>query len=123
MATAIGATLPLLRSPSIIPRLSVPTLAQTTRTWSVYSKQLALPLWSGLSFAIPAIRFGIPALLGDIWESILRAVPKKKVTHSKRRSRLLAGKALQDVMSICKCPACGQPKRRHVVCPHCASGA
>lgn len=123
MATAIGATLPLLRSSTIIPRLSASTFFQTSRPWSLESRQLALPLWSGLAAALPAIRFGIPALLGDIWESILRAVPKKKTTHSKKRSRLLAGKALQDVTAICKCPACGQPKRRHVVCPHCAAGS
>ncbi|KAH6695158.1 ribosomal L32p family protein [Plectosphaerella plurivora] len=120
MATAIGATLPL-RTPSILPRLSAPTLLRSSRTWSLFSRQVSFPLWPSLSFAYPAVHLNIPAWLGDIWEGILKAVPKKKTTHSKMRSRQMAGKALQDVLSICKCPGCGQPKRRHVVCPHCAS--
>jgi ribosomal protein L32 len=31
----------------------------------------------------------------------------------------MAGKALKDVTSLCKCPACGQTKRMHYLCPHC----
>lgn len=69
--------------------------------------------------ALPAIHLNLPGLLGDIWESILRAVPKKKTTHARKRNRQMAGKALKDVTSLAKCPGCGQVKRQHVLCPHC----
>ncbi|KAK0707003.1 hypothetical protein B0T26DRAFT_621885, partial [Lasiosphaeria miniovina] len=61
----------------------------------------------------------IPSLLEDIWESVLRAVPKKKTSHMKKRHRQMAGKALKDVTALCKCPACGQIKRMHYLCPSC----
>jgi ribosomal protein L32 len=32
----------------------------------------------------------------------------------------MAGKALKDVTSLCKCPACGELKRMHFLCPHCS---
>lgn len=32
----------------------------------------------------------------------------------------MAGKALKDVNSLCKCPACGEIKRMHYLCPNCA---
>jgi ribosomal protein L32 len=32
----------------------------------------------------------------------------------------MAGKALKDVNSLCKCPACGEVKRMHYLCPNCA---
>ncbi|CRJ80677.1 hypothetical protein BN1708_000338 [Verticillium longisporum] len=83
---------------SLLPRFSAAAMLSSSRTWTMFAQQVTQP---------------------GIWEGILRAVPKKKTTHSKKRSRLMAGKALQDVTSICKCPGCGQPKRKHVVCPHC----
>ncbi|KAJ5855741.1 uncharacterized protein N7529_009685 [Penicillium soppii] len=66
-----------------------------------------------------AISLNIPGLLSDIWESVLRAVPKKKTSHMKKRHRFMAGKALKDVKSLNKCPGCGQLKRAHLLCPHC----
>ncbi|OAL36915.1 hypothetical protein AYO20_03684 [Fonsecaea nubica] len=48
------------------------------------------------SVAIPSIATSIPGFLSDIWEGILRAVPKKKTSHMKKRHRQLAGKALKD---------------------------
>ncbi|KAH6851087.1 WD40-repeat-containing domain protein [Chaetomium sp. MPI-CAGE-AT-0009] len=41
----------------------------------------------------------------------------------KKRHRQMAGKALKDVNSLCKCPACGELKRMHYLCPHCAKSA
>ncbi|KAL2171823.1 hypothetical protein VTG60DRAFT_1520 [Thermothelomyces hinnuleus] len=38
----------------------------------------------------------------------------------KKRHRQMAGKALKDVTSLCKCPACGEVKRMHYLCPNCA---
>ncbi|KAF9874496.1 meiotic recombination protein ski8 [Colletotrichum karsti] len=105
----------------ILPQISAPVISQSTRIFSLYTRQLIRPMLPTLSAALPAVHLSIPAWLGDIWESILRAVPKKKTSHSKKRHRQMAGKALQDVKSLCKCPACGQTKRQHVVCPHCMS--
>ena len=34
----------------------------------------------------------------------------------------MAGKALKDVNSLCKCPACGSLKRMHHLCPYCMKG-
>ncbi|KAG8624675.1 hypothetical protein KVT40_007742 [Elsinoe batatas] len=61
----------------------------------------------------------IPWSLSDIWESVLRAVPKKKTTHSKKRSRQMAGKALQDVTALNTCSGCGRAKRAHTLCVYC----
>ncbi|KAJ4514286.1 Ski complex subunit Rec14 [Exophiala dermatitidis] len=86
----------------------------------------ALRIWSSRSLlsssiAIPAITVNIPGLLSDIWEGILNAVPKKKTSHSKKRHRQLAGKALKDVKAINECPGCGRPKRAHNLCPYCVA--
>ncbi|KAL8849961.1 MAG: hypothetical protein Q9221_005067 [Calogaya cf. arnoldii] len=67
-----------------------------------------------------ALRLGaIPSFLSDLWDSLLRAVPKKKTSHRKKRQRFLAGKALKDVTSLNKCSACGNVKRAHLLCPYC----
>ena len=89
----------------------------------LYSRQLSHPLIPSLAFAIPsAIHLNVPGLLQGIWESILRAVPKKKTSHMKQRSRRMAGKALKDVTALNKCSACGQVKRAHLLCPYCVKG-
>ena len=80
-----------------------------------------LSFLSTASYALP-ISITIPPLLADLWESVLRAVPKKKTSHMKKRHRQMAGKALKDVQSLNKCPGCGQIKRAHVLCPHCVKG-
>ncbi|QMW37431.1 hypothetical protein G4B11_000667, partial [Aspergillus flavus] len=66
-----------------------------------------------------ALSLNILELLSDVWDSVLRAVPKKKTSHMKKRHRQMAGKALKDVKSLNTCPGCGQIKRAHVLCPHC----
>ncbi|KAF3015688.1 hypothetical protein E8E15_002009 [Penicillium rubens] len=66
-----------------------------------------------------SISLNIPSLLSDLWDSVLRAVPKKKTSHMKKRHRQMAGKALKDVKSLNKCPGCGQIKRAHLLCPNC----
>ncbi|KAJ5936975.1 54S ribosomal protein L32 [Penicillium verhagenii] len=80
-----------------------------------------LPRFGLLSAAIalPSISITIPPLLSDLWDSVLRAVPKKKTSHMKKRHRQMAGKALKDVQSLNKCPGCGQIKRAHLLCPTC----
>lgn len=69
-----------------------------------------------------SISLNIPSLLSDLWDSVLRAVPKKKTSHMKKRHRQMAGKALKDVKSLNKCPGCGQIKRAHLLCPNCVKG-
>ncbi|CAF9908668.1 MAG: hypothetical protein GOMPHAMPRED_006257 [Gomphillus americanus] len=67
---------------------------------------------------LPWISIQLPTL-GSIWDSILKAVPKKKTSHRKKRQRFLAGKALKDVTSLNKCSGCGNVKKAHHLCPYC----
>lgn len=75
------------------------------------------------ALAVPAaIHLNLPGTLSGIWESILKAVPKKKTSYSKKRMRQLAGKALKDITSLNRCPGCGRLKRAHIICKHCLLG-
>ncbi|KAK0529948.1 hypothetical protein OC842_004088 [Tilletia horrida] len=58
------------------------------------------------------------SLLRELVEPILRAVPKKKVSHS-RKSMRSANKGLKDRVDIVHCPGCGRPKLGHHLCQHC----
>ncbi|KAK3304154.1 uncharacterized protein B0T15DRAFT_535663 [Chaetomium strumarium] len=111
-------------SSAFLPR-SLPTTLFSTSRIQIYVQQFSLPLFPSLALAVPVgFQLGLPSLpsiLEGIWESILKAVPKKKTSHMKKRHRQMAGKALKDVTSLCKCPACGEIKRMHFLCPHCAS--
>lgn len=79
-----------------------------------------LPLLQQLRTSlIPAALLPIPSLLEQIWDGVLKAVPKKKTSHMKKRHRQMAGKALKDVTALNKCSACGRVKRAHVLCPYC----
>lgn len=72
-----------------------------------------------VAFAVPlGFNLKIPSF-PDILESILRAVPKKKTSHSKKRMRQLAGKALKDITALNRCSACGAIKRSHMLCWNC----
>lgn len=112
-------TASMLSATSIYPRLISPLQTSTSPPslsrflWPILSTPLAVPL---------TLRFGVPSLLSELWESILRAVPKKKTSHRKKRQRFLAGKALQDVTALNKCSACGNVKRAHLLCPFCVNG-
>ena len=72
-----------------------------------------------LGFSIPAITTLIPIVTG-IWDAILRAVPKKKTTHSRKRKRQLVGKGLEDKTNLTRCEACGDWKLLHTLCGSCA---
>lgn len=75
-----------------------------------------------LSSFLPAALAPIPTLLDTIWDGLLNAVPKKKTSHMKKRTRQLAsGKGLKDVTALNHCSACGRVKRAHVLCPYCVS--
>lgn len=110
---------------SMLPRLLVsspsPFLASAAGRWSRFWQTSAAFLPQTI-LRPAALSLTIPGLIADIWDSVLRAVPKKKVSHMKRRHRQMAGKALKDVKSLSTCPACGQFKRAHVLCSHCVSG-
>ena len=112
-------------SGSFLPRLLPTTTLFSSARLQLHVRQLSLPLFPSLTLAVPVgFQLGlpsIPSILEDIWESILKAVPKKKTSHMKKRHRQMAGKALKDVNSLCKCPACGEVKRMHHLCPHCTA--
>jgi large subunit ribosomal protein L32 len=70
---------------------------------------------------LPAVFLPIPTLLGGLWDGILKAVPKKKTSHMKKRHRQMAGKALKDVTALNTCSSCGRQKRAHVLCEYCVN--
>ncbi|PGH05623.1 ribosomal protein L32 [Polytolypa hystricis UAMH7299] len=112
-----------LQSTFMLPQLlqRVPYMAlQTLGAQRLPRFALNLPLLSPTTF-LPAIAISIPSLVSDIWESVLRAVPKKKTSHMKKRHRQMAGKALKDAIDVNTCSGCGQPKRAHKLCPTCVS--
>ncbi|KAK8134420.1 hypothetical protein PG984_006432 [Apiospora sp. TS-2023a] len=107
---------------SLLPRMTSTTFASSFRSAVLFSQQTRqspYPTWPSLAIAIPAAIQSIPGILGDIWEGILKAVPKKKTSHMKKRHRQMAGKALKDVNNLNKCPVCGHTKKMHTLCPQC----
>ncbi|KAG6027889.1 hypothetical protein E4U41_000817 [Claviceps citrina] len=104
---------------SILPRMSLPAFSSSVHWITFHTRYFRPRLLPALSIAVPGVSLNIPALLGDIWESVLRAVPKNKVSHSRKRHRQMAGKALKDVNSLCQCPGCGETKRTHRLCQKC----
>jgi large subunit ribosomal protein L32 len=105
-------------------RHASPSFATVQISWlpMLMLRNISNFIYPATAISIPAISLSIPGILTDIWEGLLRAVPKKKTSHMKRRHRQLAGKALKDVRSINSCPACGEPKRLHHLCPTCVEG-
>ena len=107
-----------------LPRTLVPP--QTRRFHLAYhpiavvsAVSLSLPsLRTSLSFTLPSITTLIPIFTG-LWDSILRAVPKKKTSHSKKRKRQLVGKALKDKQNLSRCESCGDWKLLHTLCSNC----
>ncbi|ODQ52960.1 hypothetical protein SAICODRAFT_30388 [Saitoella complicata NRRL Y-17804] len=74
----------------------------------------------GLASLLPriSIRIAVPAPLLGIWDSIFRAAPKKKTSHSRKRMRQ-ATKYLRDNLGLNRCPSCGMVKRAHTLCTPC----
>ena len=56
--------------------------------------------------------------LRNVWETILRAVPKKKTSHSKKRMRS-SNKGLKNRTDIVPCPGCGRHRMMGHICRHC----
>ncbi|KAL5334070.1 hypothetical protein BJX70DRAFT_33929 [Aspergillus crustosus] len=103
--------------PQTLPRISVPSKSLSFAI-RLPSQHLA---FVSTNLQPAAFTLSIPGILSDLWESVLRAVPKKKTSHMKKRHRQMAGKALKDMKNLNTCPACGQMKRSHVLCQHCVS--
>ncbi|EMG48750.1 MRPL32 54S ribosomal protein L32 [Candida maltosa Xu316] len=53
--------------------------------------------------------------------TILRAVPKKKMSKARHRKKLYASgnKQVHPINNIVRCPACGAAKRSHFMCMNC----
>lgn len=106
----------------LLPRLALPAFPLISRWATFYTTQFTPRLFPSLSIALPAVSLNIPGLLEDIWNGLLNAAPKNKTSHSKKRMRQMAGKALKDVNHLCKCPGCGAVKRTHRLCQQCLEG-
>ncbi|KAJ1643824.1 hypothetical protein LPJ64_004448 [Coemansia asiatica] len=67
---------------------------------------------------LSAVGYGI-GLLGDIIrDAVLRAVPKQRTSHSKKRKRM-AGKGLKNRQDLVPCSGCGRPKLLAHICLNC----
>ncbi|OMJ13143.1 putative 54S ribosomal protein L32, mitochondrial [Smittium culicis] len=73
--------------------------------------------YNSLTSKFQSIR-AIPSLYDILSDIILRAVPKKKTTHSKKRMRS-AGKGNVNRTDIVRCPGCGRVKLMGHLCLHC----
>lgn len=60
-------------------------------------------------------------IFDQLAEMLLRAVPKKKVTHARKRIRSLT-KGLKNLTNIIRCPICSGPKLTHTLCWNCMRG-
>ncbi|KAF2117878.1 hypothetical protein BDV96DRAFT_611512 [Lophiotrema nucula] len=103
--------MPALNGP-VRPVVNLPLLQRLSQPF----RSIPMPF---AALALPSLSFPSIPSLGDIWEGILKAVPKKKTSYSKKRSRFMAGKALKDLTSLNKCSGCGRVKRAHILCPYC----
>jgi ribosomal protein L32 len=105
------ALLPGLTAPTR-PVLNIPLLRRLSQPFPSITTPFA-------ALALPSLSLPSIPSIGDIWEGILKAVPKKKTSYQKKRSRFMAGKGLKDVTNLNKCSACGRVKRSHLLCPYC----
>lgn len=53
--------------------------------------------------------------------TILKAAPKKRMSHRRHRTKLYApgDKQIKQLNNLVRCPACGSFKRSHFMCMHC----
>ncbi|KAF2184479.1 hypothetical protein K469DRAFT_709256 [Zopfia rhizophila CBS 207.26] len=105
---------PALNAP-VRPVLNLPLLQRLSQPFRSIPTPFA-------ALAIPSLSLPSIPSLSDIWEGILKAVPKKKMSYRKKRQRFLAGKGLKDITSLNRCSACGRVKKAHILCPYCVYG-
>jgi large subunit ribosomal protein L32 len=107
--------LPAFNVPARRPLLNLPLLQRLSHPFRTLPTPFA-------AFTIPSLTIPSIPTLGEIWEGILRAVPKKKTSYRKKRQRFMAGKGIKELTSLSKCSACGRVKRAHILCPYCVDG-
>jgi large subunit ribosomal protein L32 len=110
----LQALFPTLNGP-VRPVVNLPLLQRLSQPFHLMPTQFA-------AIALPSLTLPRIPSISDIWEGILKAVPKKKTSHRKGRQRFMAGKALKDLTNLNKCAACGRVKRAHILCPYCVNG-
>ncbi|ORY29538.1 ribosomal L32p protein family-domain-containing protein [Naematelia encephala] len=121
----------LAPSRTVLPFLSfAPRLLALRPTWSVPceastsspSPSSSLSMDQTPSTSTPWYSSILPSIssLLELFPPILLAVPKKKVSHSRKRMRS-AIKGLKNKTNFSICPACGEPKLSHNICPSCYS--
>ena len=97
-----------------LPRLAFPsTSAPTWPHTPALATELSAPEASNSSSAAAS-----EGWLSGLWDGLLRAVPKKKVSHS-RKSMRAANKGLKDRVDLVHCSGCGKPKAQHHICGFC----
>ncbi|KAJ2658291.1 hypothetical protein IW148_004761 [Coemansia sp. RSA 1199] len=67
-----------------------------------------------------AIGVNLGLLGGLLGEMILRAVPKQRTSHAKKRKRM-ATKGLKNRQDLTPCLGCGRPKLSAHICRNCYS--
>ncbi|KAJ6519865.1 hypothetical protein C8R45DRAFT_1204947 [Mycena sanguinolenta] len=111
-----------------LPRFSRPQLTRPLLARPLFSTLFFAPFSTPFAFAaFPAFlaasrTWTFPSLesLLELFPPFVLAVPKKKVSHS-RKSMREANKGLKDKHNIVNCPACGAPKLAHHLCNQCYS--
>ncbi|KAJ1734572.1 hypothetical protein LPJ61_000993 [Coemansia biformis] len=86
----------------------------------LYSRSLARSV-AGLSARAPLVRAigaSLGLLGGLLGEMILRAVPKQRTSHSKKRKRMTT-KGLKNRQDLTPCLGCGRPKPIAHICHDC----
>ena len=113
---------PYLRT--LVGRLAASLTAPTAAARSLAAAASALAHWlGGPGSAAPLALAGAPLAApapapATVWDGILLAAPKKKVSHSRKAMRA-ANKGLRDRTNLVHCPGCGRPKLQHHLCEHC----
>ncbi|KAI9229026.1 MAG: hypothetical protein DHS80DRAFT_14643 [Piptocephalis tieghemiana] len=79
---------------------------------------LPRPTLAGLLWQRATATLNRPSLASLLWDGLLRAVPKSKVSHSRKRMRA-SNKGLKDRQDIVTCSGCGRSKRMHHLCRWC----
>ncbi|KAN0135717.1 hypothetical protein V8E53_006608, partial [Lactarius tabidus] len=100
-------SLTLMASIATIPRQ---LFAVSSLLFAPFSSAFLQPSWT-IPF-LPSLR--------DLIPPFLLAVPKKKVSHSRKAMRS-ANKGLKDKQNVVHCPGCGSAKLAHHLCPLCYS--
>ncbi|KAF7970592.1 hypothetical protein HWV62_23601 [Athelia sp. TMB] len=105
------ASLALHHTRTLFPRLALP--------WQTAAASGALLPAALAPTPLSWLNSGLQSLL-ELFPPFLLAVPKKKVSHS-RKSMRSADKGLKDKQNIVNCPGCGMPKLSHHLCAECYS--